>query len=213
VVLFNRSGEARDMTVKWLDIGLMRGRAQVRDLWAHFDRGTVEDQFTVKVPSHDVVMLKIEGQEPLPPSGNVFLSDLTITYAANGWGPVEIDRSVNDEAAGDGKTLTIAGTQYDKGLGVHAGSLVRYRLGKKCTRFRADVGVDDETGDAASVVFEVRVDGEPRYKSSVMKRGMKSSVDVDVTGGRELKLLATNAGDNGEYDHADWANARLDCAP
>jgi alpha-galactosidase len=211
VLLFNRSGSSQPMTVKWLDIGLSRGMATVHNMWAHGDHGTFEDEFTFSVPAHDVAMLRIVGQEPLAPRGNVLLTDLQWTYAANGWGPVELNMSVGNEGSGDGKTISIAGTMYDRGLGVHAGSLLRYRLAGRCTRFRADVGVDDESD--GSVVFEVLVDGQPVYTSpAIMKKGMKAAVDVDVTGGRELKLKVTNGRDTGEYDHAAWGNPRLDCA-
>ena len=32
---------------------------------------------------------------------------------------------------------------------------------------------------------------------------------VDVTGKSQLTLVVTNGGDNSDFDHADWANARL----
>ena len=49
-----------------------------------------------------------------------YLSDLTPTSAANGWGPYEKDMSNGEQAAGDGGPLTIRGVVYAKGLGVHA---------------------------------------------------------------------------------------------
>src|SRR5262249_50036227 len=38
-----------------------------------------------------------------------------------------------------------------------------------------------------------------------------NTVDVPVTGGSELRLVVTNGGDNIDYDHADWALARVEC--
>jgi len=32
-----------------------------------------------------------------------------------------------------------------------------------------------------------------------------------VTGATSLQLLVTNGGDNMNYDHADWADAKLTC--
>src|SRR4029434_6675754 len=32
-----------------------------------------------------------------------------------------------------------------------------------------------------------------------------------ITGGRELRLVVTNGGDNVDYDHGDWAQARIEC--
>jgi hypothetical protein len=37
------------------------------------------------------------------------------------------------------------------------------------------------------------------------------SVNLDVTGRRELKLLVDAGGDSMDFDHADWAGARLVC--
>ncbi len=36
-------------------------------------------------------------------------------------------------------------------------------------------------------------------------------VSVDVTGRTALQLVVTNGGDNDDYDHADWADAKLTC--
>lgn len=60
VALFNRSGSAASMTVKWTDIGIPAGSATVRDLYAQKDLGDSTDSYTAtRVPSHGIVMLKI----------------------------------------------------------------------------------------------------------------------------------------------------------
>jgi alpha-galactosidase len=59
VALFNRSEAAADIACNWKDVGLSAGKARVRDLWAHADRGSFVDSFKANVPSHGVVMLKI----------------------------------------------------------------------------------------------------------------------------------------------------------
>ena len=74
-----------------------------------------------------------------------YVSDMTWTQATNGWGPVEKDMSNGESGAGDGRTITLNGVTYSKGLGVHAISDVRYAIAN-CTRFKASVGVDDEVG-------------------------------------------------------------------
>ncbi|HEV7363838.1 MAG TPA: NPCBM/NEW2 domain-containing protein, partial [Solirubrobacteraceae bacterium] len=35
---------------------------------------------------------------------------------------------------------------------------------------------------------------------------------VSVAGASGLRLVVTNGGDNTDYDHADWANARIECS-
>jgi alpha-galactosidase len=60
VALFNRSGSAASITVKWSDIGLPAGAATVRDLYAQKDLGNSTDSYTAtSVPSHGIVMLKV----------------------------------------------------------------------------------------------------------------------------------------------------------
>jgi alpha-galactosidase len=60
VALFNRSGSAASITVKWSDIGLPAGAAAVRDLYAQKDLGNSTDSYTAtSVPSHGIVMLKV----------------------------------------------------------------------------------------------------------------------------------------------------------
>ena len=149
---------------------------------------------------------------PLPTVTGFYLSDASWTSASNGWGPVEKDRSNGDRAAGDGAPITLNGTSYPKGLGVHAASDVRYALGGKCSRFKASVGIDDEVGSNGTIEFRVFADGTQVYSSGVMTGASATkSVDVSVTGANELRLVVTNGGDNIDYDHGDWAMARVEC--
>ena len=143
-----------------------------------------------------------------------YLSDWTWMSATNGWGPVETDRSVNGNLAGDGGTLTLNGVTYAKGLGVHAVSTIEYALGGTCTTFTADVGVDDEiAADWATIVFEIWADGVKLYGSPVMRYNSPTqTVNVSLSGKQKLTLKVTNGGDNSNSDHGDWANAKLSCA-
>ena len=140
----------------------------------------------------------------------VYLSDLTATAAANGWGLIEKDKSNGEIGANDGNVLTLSGLTYTKGLGVHSGSDTTYTLGGNYTRFISDIGVDDEVGNNGSVVFQVLADGVQIYDSGLMTGNTATkTVNVDVTGKQNLRLVVTDSGDNNFYDHADWANARL----
>ncbi len=78
------------------------------------------------------------------PTGTPHASDLPFLTETNGWGPVERDTSNGESAGGDGATLAIGGTTYAKGIGMHAPGAATVWLGGACTRFRADVGIDDE---------------------------------------------------------------------
>ena len=56
--LVNRGFVKGPVTVKWADLG-MKGKQPVRDLWRRRRIGTFDGSFTVDVPSHGAVMLKI----------------------------------------------------------------------------------------------------------------------------------------------------------
>ena len=60
VVLFNRSGAAKTMSINFKDID-MEGSVTVRDLWAAKDLGPFQGSYSVSVPSHGVAALKIGG--------------------------------------------------------------------------------------------------------------------------------------------------------
>ena len=146
------------------------------------------------------------------PGTTEYLSDRAWTSMTNGWGPAERDRSNGDNGSGDGAVLTLNGVTYAKGLGVHAGSDIRYPLNGSCTAFNAVVGVDDAAGTMGSVVFQVWVDGIKKYDSGVMTGDLPGKpVSMSLVGATELTLMVTNGGDNNVSDHGDWADARVTC--
>ena len=148
-------------------------------------------------------------------SADNFLSDISWTSATNSYGPVEKDMSNGNKAAGDGKTLTVGGQTYPKGLGVHGVSDLSYALEGQCSTFTASVGVDDEVGSNGSVVFQVWNGTATKLYDSGTVRGTDGpkAVSVNVSGVSNLRLVVTNAGDGASFDHADWAAAKVSCPP
>jgi alpha-galactosidase len=59
VALFNRGGTPAKITLKWSDLGLKTTPTRVRDLWAHGDLKLDGPEYSVMVPSHGVVMLRV----------------------------------------------------------------------------------------------------------------------------------------------------------
>ncbi|MBP2334038.1 alpha-galactosidase [Saccharothrix coeruleofusca] len=147
-----------------------------------------------------------------PPSGARQVSDLPWLRASNGWGPVELDRSNGEQAAGDGGPITIGGVTYAKGLGVHAHSRVEYFTGGRCSAFRAEVGVDDEKATDGSVSFEVWADGRKAADSGVLTTADPAEeLAADITGATTVRLVVTDGGNGVNSDHADWADASITC--
>ena len=161
--------------------------------------------------------IEYEGPEivvPEPPTEAtvVYLSDMIELSSSNGWGDFEKDASNGESASGDGNTISIGGTQYQKGLGVHAESEIVYDLSDgDYEQFRAFIGMDDEVGNAGSVVFEVWVDGVLSYQSGTLT-GADTAQYVSINlnpNNYELKLIVTGAGNGVGSDHASWGDAKL----
>jgi alpha-galactosidase len=61
VALFNLGAEASGLSAKWKDLGVGQTPSRARDLWAHRDVALQGPEYTVTVPAHGVVMLRIQG--------------------------------------------------------------------------------------------------------------------------------------------------------
>lgn len=135
----------------------------------------------------------------------LWLQDMNLGPASQGYGRPGIGKTVV------GKPLTLGGHEFDHGVGAHAEFEVRLRLSGSPCRFDSIVGVDDETENRGSVRFEVWADGKLVADSGVLKGGGAAKpISADLTGKRNVRLVVTDAGDGGEFDHADWADARFE---
>lgn len=139
-----------------------------------------------------------------PPSEITYLSDVNWISGTTGWSSIGRDKSI------DGNPIVLNGKSYPKGIGTHAASEIIYNLGGVYSRFQSDVGVDDETFGNGSISFEVWLDGSKAYDSGVMNAlSDKQSIDLDITGVHELKLMVTGGDDGFDWDHGDWAGALI----
>ena len=141
-----------------------------------------------------------------------YLSDLAYSAVANGWGPVEKDTSNGEQAAGDGAADHLERGRLRQGPGhprrvgraLHAGRHVQPVHGHGRRRRR---GRRQRLGRLPGLHRRYKV-----YDSGVLTGSSPSAaVSLDVTGKTALQLVVTNGGDNIDYDHADWADAKLTC--
>ncbi len=177
----------------------VQGRSWSGD-WSH------PAMVTVQMPAKLVL-------PPRPPAPTVHLSDLKPLESSTGWGAVRMNRSVED------KPLTLGGKVFDKGMGVHADSLLAYAVPAGAKRFVAVAGLDDEKKDdeRSSVVFKVFGDvkemGEPPVLLAESPRldagGLRAwHFDVELSDRvKGIRLVVEDAGDGIAADHADWAEA------
>lgn len=149
-----------------------------------------------------------------------------------GWGSLHINSNL------EGGSLSVNGVKYDKGLAVHANSVLVFDLPEGARSFSAIAGIDNtgsDQGSKPSVEFfvfnfdptyrdewtdqwtagnrEVKIDPTKQAAcSGYMSRDKDVSfVDMEapVAGAEKLYLVVTNGGDGFAYDHADWVNPVL----
>ena len=107
----------------------------------------------------------------------VSLGDLPlVTSIQQGWGRVQVDRSVEE------RPLTIAGRTFQRGVGTHAHSVLHLALDGCVERFTAHVGVDDETAGKGSVRFKVYSDQRRLFDSGVISGGQPSPHPIQGIG-------------------------------
>ncbi|MDX6740592.1 NPCBM/NEW2 domain-containing protein [Actinocorallia sp. A-T 12471] len=215
-VLFNRNTATTTVSTTAAEIGLGGSSSyQLKDLWSKAE-STTTGAISASVAGHGVAVFKVTRTgtttAAAPGAGTHQVGDLPWLASSNGWGPVERNRSNGGSAAGDGQPLTIGGTVYAKGIGVHADSAVHVYLGRACHRFEAKVGVDAEVGTNGSVRFQVYGDGVLLAYTDVLRGGAGPvTISVPTKGYRNLELRTTDSRNGIDNDHADWADAQISC--
>lgn len=147
-----------------------------------------------------ITLIMVSCAEPL----TLRLEDMDISKMESGWGTPQAKLSITK------KNLSIAGEQFENGVGTHALSTFLIQLNGDGKEFTAKVGVDDASNKTASIIFYVLGDKEILWESGVMKWGEKAKeVKVDISGVKQLGLLVTDGGDGIDNDHANWAEATI----
>jgi len=117
-------------------------------------------------------------------------------------------------ADGDWKQadLRLAGSYYDRGLGMHSKSTITFDLAGRYRRLEALVGIDDGADSRASARIEIRADGKVRELARdgllTKERGPRQ-VRVDLAGAKELTLVVDWGRRGFVQGRVNWADARL----
>jgi hypothetical protein len=164
--------------------------AEVRTVWQD---GTISEK---------KAELQFNLKQLLP--DEVYLSDLDALRQTSGWRQSEFNRNFN------GGGLSIAGTHFEKGIGMPTNSEIEFELNGTYRSFSALVGIDDEHNNKESVVeFVVLGDGKELWRSGgIRKQDGAKSVKVDLKDVSRLMLRVRREGEGGRI-HADWGDAKL----
>lgn len=131
----------------------------------------------------------------------VYLSDLAPTSF--------IGKFNNDKSIGN-QPLKVNDQNYAKGIGALSGSELTYTLDGTWDRLAGHVGMDDEVGDAGTVMFRVYADNNLIFESPKQTgASVKQLMELNIKGVKILKLVLLDCGDGSEKDHGDWVDVKL----
>lgn len=214
VLMLNKSGQTKNVTVRWKQIGLS-GSQPVRDLWQRKILGRFADSFSADLGQHEHRLLKIGRQgRPLPAPKPVPLEKYTVTrngvtYLSDLYYIWKSQQAPVYDATFQRNQIELGGTVYKKGLGCKGTSSVMFQLNGKADRFRAIVSIDGSSNHAGSGRFRI-YDGDffsnrVLWDSGKMATGSApKEVDIDVEGVQCLMLAF-----EGDQMFGTWADARV----
>jgi hypothetical protein len=164
--------------------------------------GTTVFGARLRVPLRDIAALDLHTPH------SVYLSDLKESkyifapFLDAAW-PFSVDGNVAEH------DLRLAGSTYDKGIGMHSHSRLTYRLSGAYRRFEALVGLDDNDGRLGDVRIRVLADGEPLLDRALTSRNGAVPVNLSMEGVHELTLEVDFGRDGDVQDVVNWVEARL----
>ncbi|MBP1664628.1 MAG: Alpha-galactosidase precursor [Bacteroidetes bacterium] len=149
---------------------------------------------------------------------SIKLTTLNWVQASAGWGTVSKNLSIS------GKPLNVLGKTFSNGVGTHSRSVILYSLPAGYNRFKCFAGLDKggtEQSGGATVEFFVSNQNPTLRQVDVNKAVANSglisrtyqragkNITANIAGAQKLYLVVTDAGDNFNYDHADWINTTI----
>jgi hypothetical protein len=109
-----------------------------------------------------------------------------------------------------GRPLTVAGEEYEHGIGIHSKTELTWRLNGGYVSFVSLLGIDDETNGTGAATVSITADGRTLLKPTPVKGGEKPvPVKLNVTGVREMTVLVDYGQGQDTGDHVDLLDARL----
>ncbi len=139
--------------------------------------------------------------EPDAEASKWSLCDLRPESAKVGWRMPAYNYSPED------LFIRVRGQVEKTAIYAHANSVYTYAIQAKWKTFAATCAVSD--GRPGTVVFIVNVDGQQKWKSPVVKPGMKVDCEVNISGAKSLELVVRDAGDGTGRDHAYWISPTI----
>ena len=149
---------------------------------------------------------------------------LTGTYKTRQYTKSYFNRVYENKNVDHGGKMKVMGQVYDRGFSTDANAAIFFQIpdDMDVVRFRAMAAADDsginQTGSTTSIRFMVfdqnplsdEQDNAAARSGLICRTGTKSmTLEADVTGAEQLKIVVSNWGDGFNYDRADLINPVL----
>lgn len=146
-----------------------------------------------------------------------YLADLPETAAYTPVGLIGSEDVLKVRKNGNslGGALRVGTTIYTRGLWIHSGTTLRYRLNRDYRRLQGVVGIERSSDSCARLSPAVHVvvlgDGKVLLEGDFAWAGEPQTVDLDVSGVRDLEIRVTpvSADTLGACEHLAIAEARV----
>lgn len=159
---------------------------------------------TFTLPLASVVSCHVYGSRVIPLSDREPTEVSFVPYLAAQWPLVRNTNVLHGP-------LSLRGTEYATGLGMHSRMSVTYALSGNEQSFRATVGLDDCAHGAGSVRFAVELDGKRTWTSDELT-GRSAPLDIPpvaLRGAKRLTLVVEFGQHADVADYANWCEAVL----
>jgi hypothetical protein len=137
-----------------------------------------------------------------------FLSDLKPT-AEEQSALVTLARPAQRDKSVLGRPLVLGNKSFDKGLGVHARSLLSFAAESQWDTLAATIGLDPVAGGKGDCVFRVLADGQQLFERRMKGNDPPQELSLPIAGREQITLVVEPGAGLDLGDAANWCDVRF----
>lgn len=225
VALFNRGASPIQAAVRFAGIGLNEPQ-KAWDLLTGTPLTITNGGVSVTVPATGARLIRLDGRDPVAVTGPLAAQPwiwmaTRAGPAANApdsevgvkvWPPATARRHL-PAGARPAAAIIAGGVAYRDGIAVSVPTQIVYRLGRQCSSFQSDIGLDSHAPATSRATFQVWADNVLLYDSGPLAAATPpKTVRVDISGRDTLRLVVTPRSGGQAGDRAAWADPSVVCA-
>lgn len=224
VALFNRSAAPVQATVRFAGVGLNQPQ-NAWDLLSGTPLPLANGSVRVTVPATGARLVRLDGRDPVAVTGPLAAQPWIWMATRAGpqrnqaqsevgvkvWPPAASRPSL-PAGAKPAAAIIAGGVAYRDGIAVSVPTQIVYRLGRQCSSFQSDIGLDNHSPASSHATFQVWADNVLLYDSGPLTvAAPPKTVRVDVSGRDTLRLVVTPRSGGDARDRAAWADPSVVC--